>query len=190
ASPLAGSGGPPCQGIRVLDLTRVIAGPVAGRTLGALGAEVLRVDPPHLPELTQQHLDTGPGKRAAALDLSDELPREALLAGADVVLAGYRPGALARFGLSAPELADRHPGTVHVSLSAWGTTGPWATRRGFDSLVQVATGIAAECGGGDGTPGALPAQVLDHATGHLAAGAALRALAARARGEPVLPARL
>src|SRR6185437_12277799 len=112
-------------------------GPVAGRTLAALGADVLRIDPPGLPELPEAHLDTGPGKRTALLDLADVERREALLAGADVLLTGYRHGALFRFGL------ERHPHLVPVALSAWGTTGPWAGRRGFDSLVQVASGIAA-----------------------------------------------
>jgi len=180
----------PATGLRVLDLTRVIAGPVAGRTLAALGADVLRVDPPHLPEIAAQHLDTGPGKRTAVLDLADAKRREALLAGADVLLEGYRPGALERFGLGAADVAERHPHLVQVSLSAWGTAGPWAQRRGFDSLVQVASGIAAECAADDGTPGVLPAQALDHATGHLMAAAALGALAARARGEAFAPARL
>jgi len=180
----------PAEGVRVLDLTRVIAGPVAGRTLAALGAEVLRVDPPALAELPGQHLDTGAGKRAAVLDLAAAEHREALLAGADVVLMGYRPGALARFGLRGEDLAERHPHLVQVSLSAWGADGPWARRRGFDSLVQVACGIAALCAAADGTPGVLPAQALDHATGHLMAGAALRALAGRSRGERVAPARL
>jgi hypothetical protein len=179
----------PALGVRVLDLTRVIAGPVAGRTLAALGAEVLRVDPPGLPELPEAHLDTGPGKRSALLDLADAGRRDALLAGADVLLTGYRPGALDRFGL-----VERHPHLVHVSLSAWGHEGPWAGRRGFDSLVQVASGIAAACaakgGRGEFTPGVLPAQALDHGTGYLMAAAALRGLAARERGEPVAAARL
>ncbi len=180
----------PAAGIRVLDLTRVIAGPVAGRTLAALGADVLRVDPPDPPELPGQHVDTGPGKRAAVLDFAQADRREALLAGADVILTGYRPGALDRFGLRADELAERHPHLVQVSLSAWGTDGPWAQRRGFDSLVQAACGIAASCAAADGTPGVLPAQALDHATGHLMAAAALRGLAGRARGEAVAPARV
>jgi len=145
---------------------------------------VLRIDPPALPEMPEAHLDTGPGKRSAFLDLADAERREALLAGADVLLTGYRPGSLDRFGL------DRRPGLVHVSLSAWGTAGPWAGRRGFDSLVQVASGIAEACAAPDGTPGVLPAQALDHGTGHLMAAAALRGLAARERGEPVRPARL
>jgi crotonobetainyl-CoA:carnitine CoA-transferase CaiB-like acyl-CoA transferase len=180
----------PCQGIRVLDLTRVIAGPVGARMLAALGADVLRVDPPHLPELADGHIDTGAGKRAATLDLADAERREALLAGAHVLVTGYRPGALARFGLDAGDLAQRHPHLVQVSLSAWGATGPWGERRGFDSLVQVASGIAAECAAADGTPGVLPAQALDHATGYLLAAAALRALAMRAEGRATCPARL
>jgi len=180
----------PAAGIRVLDLTRVIAGPVAGRTLAALGAEVLRIDPPGLPELPAQHLDTGPGKRTAVLDLADAARRERLLAGADVILLGYRPGSLDRFGLDHAALAARHPHLVQVALSAWGATGPWANRRGFDSIVQVATGIGAIAAAPDGTPGVLPAQALDHATGHLMAAVALRGLIRREHGEPVLPARL
>jgi crotonobetainyl-CoA:carnitine CoA-transferase CaiB-like acyl-CoA transferase len=148
---------------------------VAGRTLAALGAEVLRVDPQGLSELPEAHLDTGPGKRSALLDLADAERRDALLAGADVLLTGYRPGALDRFAL-----AERHPHLVHVSLSAWGFDGPWAGRRGFDSLVQVASGIAAACAAPDGAPGVLPAQALDHGTGHLMAAAALRALTGQA----------
>jgi hypothetical protein len=156
--PLPGeaSASAPAAGVRVLDLTRVIAGPVAGRTLAALGAQVLRLDPPWLPELPQQHLDTGPGKRTAVLDLSDTARRETLLAGADILLMGYRPGALALLGLGEQELSERHPHLVRVSLSAWGVDGPWADRRGFDSLVQVASGIAATCAAPDGTPGARP----------------------------------
>ena len=191
APPLQPGGAPdrPAAGIRVLDLTRVIAGPVAGRTLAALGADVLRIDPPALPELPEAHLDTGAGKRSAVLDLAGAERREALLAEADVLLTGYRPGALERLGLGAPELAERHPQLAHVSLSAWGSDGPWAGRRGFDSLVQVASGIAAACADEEGTPGVLPAQALDHATGHLMAAAALLGLARRARGEPFAPAR-
>ncbi|MFF8946285.1 CoA transferase [Streptomyces sp. NPDC014864] len=166
----------PAAGLRVLDLTRVIAGPVATRTLALFGAEVLRVDPPGLPELADQHADTGFGKRSATLDLAaDRKTFEDLLAGADVVVTGYRPGALDRFGLSPEALAERRPGLVVAQLSAWGGDGPWGGRRGFDSLVQVATGIAA-IEGSDGRPGALPAQALDHGTGYLLAAAVLRAL--------------
>ncbi|BCJ33101.1 CoA transferase [Actinocatenispora thailandica] len=173
----------PAAGLRVLDLTRVIAGPVGTRTLALLGADVLRVDSPRLPELPAQQLDTGFGKRSTLLDLAapaDRATFDALLAGADVLVTGYRPGALARFGLTPGDLAERYPGLVVATLSAWSSTGPWARRRGFDSLVQVATGIAAAEAGPDGErPGALPAQALDHGTGYLLAAAVLRAVAAR-----------
>jgi CoA transferase family III len=166
----------PARRPRVLDLTRVIAGPVATRTLAAHGADVLRIDRPDRPELPLQAWDTLPGKRSALLDLRTERARlEELLAGADVVVRGYRPGALDALGLAPASLAERHPGLVVVTLSAWGTRGPWGARRGFDSLVQAACGIALT-EGTPAAPGALPAQVLDHATGYLAAAAALLAL--------------
>lgn len=166
----------PAAGLRVLDLTRVLAGPVATRTLALLGADVLRLDAPWLPELPDQHADTGFGKRSATLDLVRDRGRfEELLASADVVVTGYRPGALDRFGLSPEALAARRQGLVVAEVSAWGAYGPWSGRRGFDSLVQVATGIAVT-EGSDGEPGALPAQALDHGTGYLLAAAVLRAL--------------
>jgi hypothetical protein len=167
------------EGVKVLDLTRVIAGPVAARTLAAWGADVLRLDSPRLPENTDQCTDTLTGKRSALLDAADPHDRrvlEDLLAQADVVVQGYRPGAFARLGLDADALAERHPHLSVVTLSAWGTRGPWAQRRGFDSLVQAPTGLASLEGGADG-PGALPAQVLDHATGYLAAAASAFAVA-------------
>ncbi len=167
----------PAEGVRVLDLTRVIAGPVATRTLALLGADVLRVDSPALPESADTHADSGLGKRSTLLDLTGADDRRAfddLLAEADVVVTGYRPGALDRFGLSPDALRERRPGLVVAQLCAWGWTGPWARRRGFDSLVQAACGIAA-IEGGD-RPGALPAQALDHGTGYLLAAAVLRAL--------------
>ncbi|MFC9827693.1 CoA transferase [Streptomyces albogriseolus] len=170
----------PAAGLRVLDLTRVVAGPVATRTLALLGADVLRLDPPGLPELPDQHTDTGFGKRSALVDLaSGREVFEELLARADVVVTGYRPGSLDRFGLSAEALAGRRPGVVVAQLSAWGATGPWAGRRGFDSLVQVATGIA-HIEGEHGRPGTLPAQALDHGTGYLLAAGVLRALSDQA----------
>jgi crotonobetainyl-CoA:carnitine CoA-transferase CaiB-like acyl-CoA transferase len=182
--PLA-AGASPADGVRVLDLTRVIAGPVGTRMLGALGADVLRIDPPWLPELAEQAVDTGPGKRSAFLDLrraTDRARFEELLAGADVLVHGYRPGALAAYGLESAALAGRHPHLTVVALSAWGTHGPWAGRRGFDSLVQAASGIATACAEpGAHTPGKLPAQALDHGTGYLIAAAAPRGLTLRAR---------
>ena len=179
------AGALPASGIRVLDLTRVIAGPVATRFLAALGADVLRLDPPHRPELPQQTHDGLLGKRSALVDLGtpgghDRLHQ--LLAGADVLVHGYRPHALDRFGLTQAALAERHPGLVVVSLSAWGSTGPWGGRRGFDSIVQAACGIAVTESPDKERPGALPCQLLDHGTGYLCAAAALRALARQASG--------
>lgn len=177
----------PLAGIRVLDLTRVIAGPVATRDLAIAGADVVRVDSPRLPEHAFQHFDTGQEKRSALLDLtgSDDLDTlQRLLATADVVVHGYRPAALERFGLDADSLIRRFPGIVVAQLSAWGTDGPWGTRRGFDSIVQAATGISLLESRDEGTtPGALPVQALDHSTGHfLAASIATALREQRARG--------
>jgi hypothetical protein len=178
------AGALPASGLRVLDLTRVIAGPVATRYLAALGADVLRLDPPDRPELTLHGYDGMPGKRSALLDLGTVEGNSRwhdLLSGADVLVHGYRPHALERFGLAPDILAERHPGLVVVSLSAWGSRGPWGGRRGFDSIVQAACGIAmAESADGE-RPGAMPCQLLDHGTGYLCAAAALRALATQAR---------
>ena len=165
---------------RVLDLTRVIAGPVCTRTLAAHGADVLRIDSPEMPEPAFFANDALVGKRSAFLDLRDPADRsqlDALVADADVVVQGYRPGALDPFGLAPGALVERHPGLVVLSLSAWSHDGPWSGRRGFDSLVQAATGIAVlERAGPGAPPGVLPAQILDHATGYLAAAAVLVAL--------------
>ncbi|WP_037870519.1 CoA transferase [Streptomyces sp. SPB074] len=177
-------GGLPLAGVRVLDLTRVLAGPVATRTLALLGADVLRIDPPGMPELAAQQADTGLGKRSALLDLREcgGLRRfEELLAEADVVVTGYRPGALERCGLTPDGLAARRPGLVLAQVSAWGRSGPWGQRRGFDSLVQAATGIAAVEANREGRPGTLPAQALDHGTGYLLAAGVLRALTGQTR---------
>lgn len=169
------------SGVRVLDLTRVIAGPVATRALALLGADVLRIDPPVPAEIRWQHLDTGHGKRTALLDLHDAHDRaraQQLLDEADVLVTGYRPGALERHGL-------RVPGhVVHGRISAWGTEGPWAGWRGFDSIVQAASGIAVVEASGE-TPGTLPAQALDHATGYLVAAGIVRALTSSDEGRDV-----
>lgn len=165
----------PLAGVRVLDLTRVIAGPVATRTLALLGADVLRVDPPVPAEIGWQHLDTGQGKRSTVLDLrdaGDHRTAQDLLDRADVLVTGYRPGAVEALGLRVP------PGTVTGRVSAWGDAGPWAARRGFDSIVQAACGIAL-LEGRDGAPGALPAQALDHASGYLLAAGVVDALTLR-----------
>lgn len=173
----------PLGDLRVLDLTRVIAGPVCGRVLASHGANVLRVGAPHLPTFRVLDLDTGFGKRWCGLDLRDDGDRAAfmtLVRDADVVVQSYRPGALGRLGFGAGDLADLSPGVVVVSLSAYGQVGPWAPRRGFDSLVQLASGLAHEQARAHGVdrPVALPCQLLDHGTGWLAA---LGALAARRR---------
>ena len=175
----------PLAGVRVLDLTRVLAGPVATRLLAGLGAEVLRIDPPGwdepgvVPEMTL-------GKRTARLDAHDPADRDRLielLAGADVLVSGYRADALERLGLGDDVRARLRPGLVDVSLDAYGYTGPWAFRRGFDSLVQMSSGIAG-AGLGAGTavrPTPLPVQALDQATGYLVAAAVLAGLAIRVR---------
>jgi crotonobetainyl-CoA:carnitine CoA-transferase CaiB-like acyl-CoA transferase len=138
---------------------------VATRTLALWGADVLRIDPPALPEIEWQHLDGGAGKRTARLDVRSARFAE-LAARADVLVHGYRPGALPL----APVL-DANPALVVASLSAWGEAGPWAGRRGFDSIVQAASGIAMAESSDGARPGALPAQALDHSAGYLLAGA-------------------
>jgi len=182
----AGRGERPLSGVRVLDLTRVIAGPVCGRTPAGHGANVLLVTAEHLPAIEVHLMDGGFGKRSARLDLrrADHLEQlRVLMRHADVVCQSYRPGALAARGLSPEDLARLRPGIVYVTLSAYGHVGPWRERRGFDSLVQSVSGIAHEGGVAAGTDGPrhLPAQALDHATGYLAAFGAMVALARRAR---------
>ena len=176
----------PLSGIKVLDLTRIIAGPVCGRTLAAHGADVLLVTAQHLPGMLPLIIDTGRGKLSTALDLRQADARDTLAAlahDADVFVQGYRPGAIAAFGFSPQELAKLRPGIICVSLCAYGHDGPWAKRRGFDSLVQTASGFnaaEAEAFSDNSEPRALPAQVLDHATGYLLAFAAMAALVRRA----------
>lgn len=166
----------PLAGIRVLDLTHVIAGPVCGRVLAAHGADVLHVTPPDRPVLLDAVRDTDFGKRQCRLGLGDEL--RALVTQADVFVQSYRPNSLAAKGFGPAELAALRPGIVVVSLAAYGHTGSWRQRRGFDSLVQMACGIAAHAGTDEPRP--LPAQALDHGTGWLAAYGAMTALRRRA----------
>jgi CoA-transferase family III len=175
----------PLAGIKVLDLTRIIAGPVCGRTLAAHGADVLLITAPHLPSMRPLVIDTGRGKLSTSIDLRDQNGRDtlaALVRDADVFVQGYRPGAVAAFGFGPEDVARLRPGIVYVSLCAYGNAGPWADRRGFDSLVQTASGFnAAEAEAfGQGKPRELPAQELDHATGYLLAFAAMTALKRRA----------
>jgi crotonobetainyl-CoA:carnitine CoA-transferase CaiB-like acyl-CoA transferase len=180
------AGDRPLAGVRVLDLSRVIAGPVAGRTLAVHGADVLLVSGPHLPAIPWLTIDTGRGKLTSLVELKSEQGRRVLrdlLAGADIFSQGYRPRALANLGFSAEDAARISPGIVYVSLSAYGHAGPWAERRGFDSLVQTATGFnhaEGHAAGVDG-PKELPAQMLDHATGYLMAFGAMMARARQSR---------
>jgi crotonobetainyl-CoA:carnitine CoA-transferase CaiB-like acyl-CoA transferase len=176
-----GSAARPLSGIRVLDLTRVLAGPTAGRTLAAHGADVLRLDSPTLPSIEVFDLDTGRGKRSAWADLDDPLQAEhvaGLVAGADVVVQSYRPGSLDARGLSPAAIAERRPGAVVVRLSCYGPEGPWAARRGWEQLAQSAVGLAwAE---EPGEPRLVPAAATDYTTGYLAAAGAAEALCRRA----------
>jgi hypothetical protein len=178
------AGALPLQGLRVLDLTRILAGPVAGRTLAAYGADVMLVNSPGLPNI-EAIADTSRGKLSVHLDLKAAAGRDALRAlvqQADVFLQGYRPGALAALGFGPDELARLNPSLVMVSLSAYGDRGPWGGRRGFDSLVQTATGFnhAEAQAFGVTEPRALPLQALDYGAGFLLAFGALAALRRRA----------
>src|SRR5882762_10019968 len=176
----------PLAGLRVLDLSRVIAGPVAGRTLAVHGADVLLISGPDLPAIPWLTIDTGRGKLTSFVELKSEQGRGSLrdlLAQADIFSQGYRPRALASLGISPQDAADINPGIVYVSLSAYGHAGPWAERRGFDSLVQTATGFnhaEGQAAGVDG-PKELPAQMLDHATGYMMAFGAMMAKARQSR---------
>ncbi|MGY2684215.1 CoA transferase [Pseudomonas tolaasii] len=181
--PWLGSVARPLAGIKVLDLTRVLAGPVASRFLAGLGADVLRIDSPTwnepgvVPEMTL-------GKRCARLDLKSVEGRqifESLLKDADILFHGYRADALEQLGYTSAELQTLAPGLIDVSLNAYGWSGPWRNRRGFDSLVQMSSGIAnAGMAWKDSDkPVPLPLQALDHATGYLMAAAAIRALSER-----------
>jgi crotonobetainyl-CoA:carnitine CoA-transferase CaiB-like acyl-CoA transferase len=176
----------PLEGLRVLDLSRVIAGPVAGRTLAAHGADVLLVSGPALPAIDWLTIDTGRGKLTAFIELKTDTGRAQLrdlLEDADIFSQGYRPGALAALGFSPEDAAKISPGIVYVTLSAYGHTGPWAERRGFDSLVQTTTGFNHAEGRAAGldAPKELPAQMLDHATGYLMALGAMMAKMRQAR---------
>ncbi len=178
--PAVQAGEAPLAHLRVLDLTRILAGPVCGRALAAYGADVLLVNSPKLPNI-EAIADTSRGKLSCHVDLrtaAGQAALDALVAQAHVFVQGYRPGALASLGQGAAQLAAKRPGIVCVSLSAYGDRGPWATRRGFDSLVQTATGFnhAEMLASGGTAPQPMPMQILDCATGHLMAFATSAAL--------------
>ncbi len=173
----------PLDGTRVLDLTRVLAGPTCARTLASHGAEALRISGPDLPFIAPFVMDTGHGKRAAEIDLSTDQGRDQLrelVRGADVFSNGFRAGALDKLGFGEAELASLRPGIVAVSINCYGNGGPWQRRPGWEQLAQTVTGIAVEQGGAGG-PQLLPAAACDYITGYLAAYGALIALIRRAR---------
>jgi crotonobetainyl-CoA:carnitine CoA-transferase CaiB-like acyl-CoA transferase len=170
----------PLHGVKVLDLTRILAGPVGGKALAAYGADVMLVNSPNLPNIAAI-ADTSRGKRSVHVDLLEQTGREtmeALLGHAHVFIQGYRPGALQSLGFGPSDVAAKRPGVVYVSLTAYGARGPWSGRRGFDSLVQTATGFnhAEAQAMGDAKPRPLPMQILDEATGYLIAMGAAAAL--------------
>ena len=173
----------PLAGVRVLDLTRVLAGPTCAKTLAEHGADVLKITAAHLPDSGAIELDTGIGKLAAFLDLrsaQDVETMRGLLRDADVFSQSYRPGALAARGFSPEAAAKLRPGIVYVSLNAWGQTGPWKDRRGFDSIAQTVSGMA--CASGDASkPKLMPCSAIDYVSGTLMAYGAMIALSRRAR---------
>jgi crotonobetainyl-CoA:carnitine CoA-transferase CaiB-like acyl-CoA transferase len=186
AEPL-GKGERPLSGIRVLDLTRVIAGPTCARTLAEHGADVLKIAGAHLPSLGRQEFDTGHGKLSAYLDLREEKDKETLrglVREADVFSQGYRPGTLGNRGFSPEALAQLRPGLVVVSLCAFSHAGPWASRRGFDTVIQSVSGIVWRQGevfpGKKPGPQFYPVSAIDFLTGYLMATGAMIALKRRA----------
>lgn len=179
----AGDGRRPLGGVRVLDLTRVLAGPVHGRVLAEHGADVLLVNSPHLPNVPAFVIETSHGKRSTFLDL--ERPVDAarlrdLAAEADVFVQGYRSGTLGRRGLGPDELTAARPGLVYVTINCYGDAGPWRERPGWEQLAQSVTGLAA-AQGAPGPPRLMPAAACDYTTGYLAAVGTLAALWRRAR---------
>ena len=181
-------GSRPLSGVRVLDLTRVLAGPTCARTLAEHGADVIKVTAAHLPSSGIQELDTGHGKLSTHLDLRDAGDLETLrglVRETDVFSQGYRPGTLAQRGLSPQDLAQLRPGIVCVSLSAFGRVGPWAERRGFDTVVQTVSGITHRQGelfpGAEPGPQFYPVSAIDYLTGYLMAFGTMLALARRVR---------
>lgn len=171
----------PLSGLNVLDLTRVIAGPICTRTMSELGANVMRVGSPNLPEIYQLILDTARGKLSANLDFNDEKDLSKmyeLITNTDIICNAYRPHGLDKFGITPQNLSKIKPSIIYVSLTAYSHLGPWANRHGYDSLVQAATGIAYT--NGLGLPKHLPCQTLDYVAGFINCFGAMEALRRRA----------
>jgi crotonobetainyl-CoA:carnitine CoA-transferase CaiB-like acyl-CoA transferase len=176
------AGARPLSGLRVLDLTRVLAGPTGARTLAEHGADVLKIAGPHLPDSGATEFDTGIGKLQAFLDLRTPAGLETLrglVQSGDVFSQSFRPGTLAARGFTPEELAKLRPGIIYVTLSAWGTTGPWKDRRGFDSIVQTVSGQALRQSG-ESKPKLMPVSANDYVGGYLMALGVLSALHRRA----------
>ncbi len=185
--------GTPLDGVRILDLTRVLAGPVVARTLASHGAEVLGVRSERLANDPLFDLDTGAGKRSTFLELTKPGEAEVLRSlarNAQVFVDSYRPGALGSLGITPAALAHSSPGIIYVAVSCYGHQGPWAKRRGFEQMAQSATGLAAEQGSFAGeragqkreaAPQVLPLAACDYLTGYLAAAGAAAALLRRYR---------
>jgi len=172
--------GRPLGSVRALDLTRVLAGPTCAKSLAEHGAQVMKISAAHLPDSGLVDLDTGIGKLSARLDIKSESAKlRDLVKQADVFVQSYRPGALARYGFSPESLAALRPGIVCASLNAWGGTGPWQARRGFDSIVQAVSGIA-HANGEAGKPRLLPVSAIDYVSGYLMAFGVCVALSRRA----------
>ena len=175
-------GNRPLSGIRALDLTRILAGPIAARTLAEHGADVLMVTDEHLPQITEHVMDTSHGKRSCYLNLKtaeDAAQLKNLVRGADVFSQGFRPGVLSGLGFGPQDVAEICPGIVYLSISCFGADGPFSHRAGWEQVAQTVTGICRE--GGAGRPGLLPAAACDYTTGYLGAYGVLLALARRAR---------
>ena len=176
----------PLDGVRTLDLTRILAGPIAGRTLAEHGADVLMVTAPHLPQVEEHVRDTSHGKRSCFLDF--EISKQAeifrdLVATADVVIDGYRPGALTKKGFGREQLFDLCPGLVHLSVSCFGSGGPFKGRDGWEQIAQAVTGICHTHGEavGAGQPQLVTAPMCDYLTGYMGAIGVMLALARRAK---------
>ena len=177
-----GAGDRPLSGIRALDLTRILAGPIAARTLAENGADVMMVTAEGLPQIPEHVIDTSHGKRSCYLNLKDagdaEQTRQ-LVRGVDVFSQGYRPGVMEGFGLGPENLAEINPGIVYLSISCYGADGPLSGRAGWEQIAQCATGICLD--NGDERPTLLPAATCDYTTGYLGAYGVLLALGRRAR---------
>ena len=172
----------PLSGIRVLDLTRILAGPIAARTLAENGAEVLMIAAEGVPQIMEHVMDTSHGKRSCYLDLKSEEGNarlKQLVRDADVFSQGYRPGIMAGHGFAPKQLAEHRPGIVYVSISCFGADGPFSHRAGWEQVAQTVTGICQE--GSPERPKLLPAAACDYTTGYLGAYGAMLALARRAR---------